>query len=47
MAWYDILDTELGRLFVGGSDEGVHRINFVTDQRTLDDEVHSLEGRQR
>ena len=42
MAWYDILDTELGRLFVGGSDEGVHRINFVTDQRTLDDEVHSL-----
>ena len=44
MAWYDILDTELGRLFVGGSDEGVHRINFVTDQRTLDDEVHSLEA---
>ena len=44
MAWYDILDTELGRLFVGGSDEGVHRINFVTDRRTLDDEVHSLEA---
>ena len=44
MAWYDLLDTELGRLFVGGSDEGVHRINFVTDRRTLDDEVHSLEA---
>ena len=44
MAWYDILDTELGSLFVGGSDAGVHRINFVTDRHTLDDEVHSLEA---
>ncbi len=42
MAWYDLLDTQLGRLFVGGSDEGVHRINFVTTERSLDDEVHSL-----
>ena len=44
MAWYDILDTELGSLFVGGSGEGVHRINFVTDRRTLDDEVQSIEA---
>ncbi len=44
MAWYDILDTELGPIFVGGSGEGVHRINFLTTQRALPDEVDSLEA---
>ena len=44
MAWYDILDTELGTLFVGGSDEGLHRVNFLVGQRALPDEVHCLEA---
>jgi O-6-methylguanine DNA methyltransferase len=32
MAYFDVLDTPVGPLFVGGSDEGVHVIKFV-DQR--------------
>lgn len=32
MAYFDVLDTPVGPLFVGGSEEGVHVIKFV-DQR--------------
>lgn len=32
MAYFDVLDSPVGPLFVGGSDEGVHVIKFV-DQR--------------
>ena len=44
MAWYDILDTELGPLFIGGSEEGVHRINFLSGRLTLREEVACLEA---
>lgn len=43
MSWYDIIETPLGPLFVGGSDEGVHRIDFVTEGREEDDLVARLE----
>jgi methylated-DNA-[protein]-cysteine S-methyltransferase len=32
-AWYDIIDTPLGPLFAGGSNRGVHRIDFLRDHR--------------
>ncbi len=32
MAYFDVLDTPVGPLFIGGSEEGVHVIKFV-DQR--------------
>jgi methylated-DNA-[protein]-cysteine S-methyltransferase len=47
MAGYDILETPLGRLFVGGSDAGLHLVKFV-DQReseaALVTELESLAG---
>jgi methylated-DNA-[protein]-cysteine S-methyltransferase len=33
MAWYDIIETTLGPLFVGGSARGVHRVDFLRDSR--------------
>ena len=33
MAWYDIVETALGPLFVGGSERGVHRVDFLRDSR--------------
>jgi methylated-DNA-[protein]-cysteine S-methyltransferase len=33
MAWYDIIETPLGPLFVGGSERGVHQIDFLRDSR--------------
>ena len=33
MAWYGIVETALGPLFVGGSDRGVHRVDFLRDSR--------------
>ncbi len=44
MAWYDLLDCELGTLFVGGSGAGLHRVNFLRGEHALDDEVQSLEA---
>jgi methylated-DNA-[protein]-cysteine S-methyltransferase len=32
-AWYDLIETPLGPLFVGGSHRGVHRIDFLRDSR--------------
>ena len=37
MSWYDIIETPLGRLFVGGSAEAVHRVDFVTERRDEDE----------
>lgn len=33
MAWYDVISTPVGEVFVGGSARGVHRIEFVRDHR--------------
>ncbi|MCY3656378.1 MAG: methylated-DNA--[protein]-cysteine S-methyltransferase [Chloroflexi bacterium] len=44
MAWYDTFDTDLGTLFVGGSDAGVHRIDFLTPEHDLDVEIGRLEA---
>ncbi len=33
MAWFEVMETTLGELFVGGSARGVHRIDFVRDHR--------------
>ncbi len=33
MAWYEIIETPLGEVFVGGSARGVHRIEFLRDHR--------------
>ena len=44
MAWYDLLDCELGTLFVGGSGAGLHRVNFLHGAHALDDEVLALEA---
>lgn len=43
MAYYDIIDSPLGEVFVGGSDEGVHRIDFLSDDRDLGWFVDRLE----
>ena len=44
MAWYDLLDCELGTLFVGGSEAGLHRVNFLRGEHALDDELLALEA---
>lgn len=33
MSWFEVMETPLGELFVGGSARGVHRIDFVRDHR--------------
>ena len=43
MGWYDIIETPVGPLFVGGSDEGVHRIDFVSERRDEPSIVAMLE----
>ena len=40
MSYYDVIESELGPLFVGGSAAGVHRIDFLRDGR---DERHFVE----
>jgi len=40
MAYFDVIDSPLGPVFIGGSDEGVHRIDFLRDGR---DEVHFID----
>lgn len=32
-AWYELLDSPVGMLFVGGSPAGVHRVEFMNDPR--------------
>ncbi len=36
MGWWELVDSPLGPVFAGGSAEGLHRIDFVTDERDLD-----------
>ena len=44
MATFGVIDTPVGRLFVGASDEGLHLIKFL-DQRASEDElIAELEG---
>lgn len=33
MSYYDVIDTPIGRLFVGGSARGIHRVDFIDDDR--------------
>ena len=44
MAWYDIYDSPLGPIFVGGSDKGVHRVAFQSQDEDLPELVRQLEG---
>jgi O-6-methylguanine DNA methyltransferase len=43
VAWYDLFESAIGPIFIGGSDDGLHRVNFLTEERTLPDEVRALE----
>jgi methylated-DNA-[protein]-cysteine S-methyltransferase len=46
VSYYDIIDTPIGRLFVGGSARGIHRVDFIDgerDARTEASEVALLE----
>ena len=31
MAWYEIIESPVGPVFLGGSDEGLHRVDFVAE----------------
>lgn len=44
MAYYDLVETPLGLVFVGGSAIGLHRMDFVTDRR---DEAHYVARLER
>jgi methylated-DNA-[protein]-cysteine S-methyltransferase len=44
MAYYDLVETPLGTVFVGGSAAGLHRMDFVTDRR---DEAHYVARLER
>ena len=39
-AWYDLLESPVGTLFVGGSPAGMHRVEFLDDPR--DEERHAV-----
>lgn len=39
-AWYDLTESPVGLLFIGGSSAGVHRVEFVDDPR--DEERHAV-----
>ena len=43
MSYYDIIATPIGRLFVGGSARGLHRIDFIDDHRDGASRVALLE----
>jgi methylated-DNA-[protein]-cysteine S-methyltransferase len=40
MAYFDVIDSPLGPVFIGGSDAGIHRIDFLRDGR---DEAHFID----
>lgn len=44
MAYYELVETPLGQVFVGGSAAGLHRMDFVTDRR---DEAHYVARLER
>ena len=43
MTYYDTLESPIGTLFVGGSADGVHRIDFLRDTRDLEACIARLE----
>ena len=43
MAYYEVIESPLGAIFVGGSTEGVHRIDFLAEVREEAAEVARLE----
>jgi methylated-DNA-[protein]-cysteine S-methyltransferase len=43
VAYYEVLESPLGPIFVGGSAAGVHRIDFLGEVRDEADEVRRLE----
>lgn len=38
MSYYDIIETPIGRLFIGGSARGIHRVDFIDDGPKARDE---------
>jgi methylated-DNA-[protein]-cysteine S-methyltransferase len=44
MSYYDILESSVGAVYVGGSEAGIHRIDFVGDAH---EESHFLERLER
>lgn len=44
MAYYELVETPLGQVFVGGSAAGLHRMDFVTERR---DEAHYVARLER
>jgi O-6-methylguanine DNA methyltransferase len=44
MATYEVIDTPVGRLFVGASDEGVHLIKFLDQRESEGELIGELEG---
>ena len=43
MAYYDLYDSPLGSIFIGGSERGLHRVAFQTEDTDLPDLVRLLE----
>lgn len=44
MAYYELVETPLGHVFVGGSAAGLHRMDFITERR---DEAHYVARLER
>ena len=44
MSWYEVMLTPVGALFVGGSDAGLHRVEFMDSAHDLERFTHRLVG---
>ncbi len=44
MAYYDLYDSPLGPIFIGGSEQGLHRVAFQTEDEDLPTLVRLLEA---
>lgn len=44
MSWYDVMLTPLGGVFIGGSDAGVHRVDFMSKSRGVRSFLDRLTG---
>ena len=44
MSWYDVMVTPVGAVFIGGSDEGLSRLEFMDRAHDLGGIVHRLMG---
>ena len=48
VAYYDVIDTPVGPLFVGGSAEGIHRVDFLAgDGHGVHETVWSIAALER